>query len=81
MTLSRARPAGASTNSLICVGEAATVSIVHPGAEQASATARSQKRAVAGIFSNARLRYSEHTTWYHCLRVDGFAYGFMPAMM
>ena len=73
MTLSRARPAGANTNTRTCVGVAATVSIVHPGAEQASVMARSQKRAVAGIFSNARLRYMEQMTWYHWLRVDGLA--------
>ena len=73
MTASRAIPVGANTNTRICVGVAATVSIVQPGAEQASAIARSQKRAVAGIFSNARLRYKEQMTWYHWLRVDGLA--------
>lgn len=62
MMLSRARPDGAKTNSLIWVGEAATVSTVQPGAAQASAMACSQKRAVAGIFSSARLRYSAQIT-------------------
>ena len=73
MTLSRAMPAGANTNIRICVDVAATVSTVQPGAEQASVIARSQKRAVAGIFSNARLLYMEQTTWYHWFRADGLA--------
>lgn len=69
MMLSRVIPAGASKRSLIWVGDAATVSIVHPGAEQASVTACSQNRAVAGIFSNALLLCKAQMTWYHCSRL------------
>jgi hypothetical protein len=56
MMLSRDMPAGARTSNLIWEEETATVSTVHPGDEQASVIARSQKRAVAGIFSRARFR-------------------------
>ena len=56
MMLSRAIPAGAITSNLIWEAVTATVSMVHPGDEQASEIARSQKRAVAGIFSRARFR-------------------------
>jgi len=71
MMLSRANPAGARTSNLTWEEDTATVSTVQPGDEQAAEIARSQKRAVAGIFSSARLRWSVQMMWYHCLRFDG----------